>query len=161
MWTCFHMLRLNDPLYLTECDKYQSHRIRNSSSQSLLSVTKIQMAISQQRSELPEIYWCQNNRIFEGFLEFQINWSKLEFWLQDWTKWTKVDQARILVNNWRSSTPAGFHKTILHCFKKGLFLLSKSGKIKHLTRTIFYRRPDLWKKRLKQRWSTTSLSFSS
>ena len=29
---------------------------------------KIRMAISRKRKELPEINWCQNNRIFEGFL---------------------------------------------------------------------------------------------
>ena len=36
------------------------------------------LAISRQRKELPEIRWCQNDRIFEGFLDFP---KKITFWI--------------------------------------------------------------------------------
>ena len=37
--------------------------------------------ISRQRKELPEIRWCQNDRIFEGFLDFpkKIRFGFLDF----------------------------------------------------------------------------------
>ena len=68
------------------------------------------------------------------------------------------------LNNWDTDVSwaqlPGFRKTSLHCCKKGLFPPLKSAQIKHLRREIFYW-PDLWKKKLKQWWSTTSLTFSS
>ena len=39
---------------------------------------KFQHTISRQRKELPEIRWCQNDRIFEGFLDFPKN---MKFWI--------------------------------------------------------------------------------
>ena len=39
---------------------------------------KFQRTISRQRKELPEIRWCQNDRIFEGFLDFPKN---MKFWI--------------------------------------------------------------------------------
>ena len=35
------------------------------------SSQKIRMAISREQKELPENRWCQNDRIFEGFSDFQ------------------------------------------------------------------------------------------
>ena len=42
--------------------------------------------MSRQRKELPEIRWCQNDRIFEGFSDFQnkiefMNCGFLDFWI--------------------------------------------------------------------------------
>ena len=41
------------------------------------------LAISQQQKEVPEIRWCQNDRIFEGFLDFPKNiiFGFLDFWI--------------------------------------------------------------------------------
>jgi len=36
------------------------------------------LAISRQRKELPEVRWCQNDRIFEGFLDFP---KHMKFWI--------------------------------------------------------------------------------
>ena len=42
---------------------------------------KFQRTISRQRKELPEIRWCQNDRIFEGFLDFPKKYEILDFWI--------------------------------------------------------------------------------
>ena len=39
------------------------------------------LAISRQRKKLPEIRWCQNDRIFEGFLDFPKKYEILDFWI--------------------------------------------------------------------------------
>jgi len=39
------------------------------------------MAISRERKELPENRWCQNDRIFEGFSDFQKQIEFLDFWI--------------------------------------------------------------------------------
>jgi len=39
------------------------------------------MAISRERKELPENRWCQNDRIFEGFSDFQKQIDFLDFWI--------------------------------------------------------------------------------
>ena len=41
------------------------------------------LAISRQRKELQVTFWCQNDRIFEGFLDFPKKWrfGFLDFWI--------------------------------------------------------------------------------
>ena len=53
---------------------------------------KFQRTISRQRKELPEIRWYQNDRIFEGFLDFwtkMMNWPKITKKAKNYQKFQK------------------------------------------------------------------------
>ena len=39
------------------------------------------LAISRQQKEIPEIRWCQKDRIFESFLDFPKKYEILDFWI--------------------------------------------------------------------------------
>ena len=44
-------------------------------------VLHLTRTISRQRKELPKIRWCQNDQIFEGFLDFPKKYEILDFWI--------------------------------------------------------------------------------
>ena len=54
----------------------------------------IQMAISRERNELPENRWCQNDRIFEGFSDFQKKkkWISVFLYFFREIRWSQNDR---------------------------------------------------------------------
>ena len=89
------------------------------------------LAISWQRKELLEIRWCQNDRIFEGFLDFPKNmkfWISgfLDFWISGFLDFWIFLDFRLYLGNEKSYQKSAGVKTTR--FLRAFWIFQKNMK---------------------------------